>query len=574
MVKYEPVRIWGADFETTVEIQYMIEGRVRVYAWAVESADADHIKARGETIESFIDFFRNKKSIIYFHNLKFDGMYILDYLMGLDIPAYGLIIKDKPKEPHLECLIDGHGQFYKLIYYDDKTTMTFLDLYKKYKMPLETVAKIFGIPGKSELPLGYRPVGREVTDVEWERVEGDVRILVEAIKFQLANKLTGLTVASDAKQAYETLIGSEELGRRHPKLSYEDDQLLRPAYRGGWVYLNPQYQGDLINDVYVFDVNSEYPSIMSGVRGELLPRGMPRVVDEDYKLRKNEIEIWDITANLYVNKNKLPFIHYKNFMGRLNHEYVENEDTPMRLMLSTPDWELYKECYSSDIVSFNARYVFNGEAGQFKTYIDYWMGIKEKASRENNGGLRQLGKDMMNNLSGRPALNPDRTSKIPRYDTEERMIKFTTIDNKTDPWYVPTSIFITAWGRHLIVKKAMQFQDDFVYADTDSVHILNYDRHKSWFDQECHPTKLGMFGLENVWAKAKYLRSKAYMHENDSQREIKCGGLPMKAKEYVTFDNFYIGSKLDGKLAGKIVPGGYLLKETTFKIQGGERWLF
>lgn len=576
---------WGADFETTVEIQYLAEGRVYVWAWAVQCVQDPDTKARGETIESFFEFFKNKKADIYFHNLKFDGMFILDYLLRSGYPAMEFTFKDKPKEPHVETMIDGHGAVYRIDLYDGKTHLAFYDSMKKYRMPLESVASIFRIPGKTPLKLGYRFIGREVTDEEWERVENDVGILCEAMRFQKEQGLNRITVASDAKDAYVEMTGKEVIARRHPRLSYELDEALRPAYKGGYVYLNEPYRGKVIHDVWVFDENSKYPAIMKGVHGELLPRGMPRWVDQDYVLEENEVDIWDVTLDLHLKKNKLPWIHYNNHPGHLNVEYIIEEEDPMRMMFATPDWELLHECYECDVIGFNGRWVFWAEKGQFDSYVNYWMGVKERASLEGNGGRRQQAKDMMNNLSGRFALNPNRESKVPYFDKEADMVKFQTVKKIVAPWYVPTSIFITSYGRNRIVHDAMRFGDDFVYADTDSLHILNYEKHKHWFEKECHPTHLGYYGLEDKWEDAKYIRAKAYMHQHPippeatpeqirKLREVKCGGLPDKAKEHVNFDNFHVGSELEGKLAGRVVPGGYLLRDTTFKIQGGERWTF
>lgn len=569
---------WAADFETTVEIQYMIEGKVRVYCWAVECLEYPELKARGETVEEFFNFFRGKSATIYFHNLKFDGLYILDYLLRNGYPSYAYQFKDKPKEPHVESMIDGHGQVYKIELHDKPTRLYFLDSAKKYRMPLEDVAKIFGIPGKTELLLGYRPIGREVTDWEWERVENDVRILAEAMRFQTSQGLNKITVASDAKDAYVNLTGPALIGKRHPRLSYEDDARLRPAYRGGEVYLNPIYKEKILEDVWVFDETSKYPAIMKGVRGELLPRGMPRLVDEDYELQENEVDIWDIDCNLFLKEDKIPWVHYKNSPGHLNSEFITEEEEPINLMLSTPDMEMFHECYYSTQYRFNNRYVFWAEAGQFAEYIDHWIAIKNKASQERNGGMRQLAKDMMNNLSGRFALNPDREEKIPYFDFKENQIKFNSNKKITQPWYVPTSIFITAYGRKRIIQDAMALGSDFVYMDTDSLHLLNYDRHRDYLDPLIGEDKLGYYKLEDCWKRAKYIRSKAYLHEESwlhpKDIEVKCGGLPKDAKKKVNMQNFYIGSELDGKLAGRTVPGGYLLKETTYKIQSGGRWTF
>ena len=54
------------------------------------------------------------------------------------------------------------------------------------------------------------------------------------------------------------------------------DAYVRKAYRGGFTWVNPRFAGRMLGEGIVLDVNSLYPSIMAGVRGELLPFGDPR----------------------------------------------------------------------------------------------------------------------------------------------------------------------------------------------------------------------------------------------------------------------------------------------------------
>lgn len=580
MTKRTP--IYMADFETTVEIQYMIEGCVRVWAWAVEQVDGNQEVWKGETIEEFIRWLEGRKATIYFHNMKFDCMFLLDYWLRHGVPR--LEYDDTSKEEYLHTLIDGHGQMY-LVEYVNKSTntkITFKDLMKKYRMPLEKIAQIFGIEGKSELKLGYRPIGREVTQEEWERVLGDVRIGAVALRYQLTNMLTGLTVASDAMRAYKDFIGTKEFKARHPQLPYELDQMLRKAYRGGEVYVNPKYQGKDVFNVWVFDENSKYPAVMKGVHGERLPRGMPRLVENNYKLKENEVEIVLVKCTLKLKPNAIPWVHYKGILGHTAEEFVINEESPMYLGFTTPDLELMKKTYETPVWDIEKRFVFDSEIGQFADFINFQTNLKIQADKEGNGGARQQAKDMMNTPSGKFALNPNTIAKIPYFDPEENRIKFNPVEEIRECIYCPTSCFITAHARKRIIEDAMLFGDQYIYMDTDSLHLLEGSVNP--FEVlEIDPRALGKYKHEATWKRARYLRPKAYYHDmgEGSNRnpekgkvevEIKCGGMPEAVKDFVDYENFFIGKAFEGKLMGAVVPGGYLLKETKYKIKEKEGW--
>ena len=66
-----------ADFETITNPE-----DCRVWAWAACNIDNIEEKHYGNDIESFLEWCSNKSDTsIYFHNLKFDGQFIISYLI-------------------------------------------------------------------------------------------------------------------------------------------------------------------------------------------------------------------------------------------------------------------------------------------------------------------------------------------------------------------------------------------------------------------------------------------------------------------------------------------------------------
>lgn len=68
-----------ADFETAT----WLEDETYVWAWALcEIGKEDNLKI-GNTINSFIyECLKNQNSIFYFHNLKFDGEFIIYWALS------------------------------------------------------------------------------------------------------------------------------------------------------------------------------------------------------------------------------------------------------------------------------------------------------------------------------------------------------------------------------------------------------------------------------------------------------------------------------------------------------------
>ena len=69
---------WCADFETTSLKNLEKDGCVRVWLWSLVGVEENE-HFYGLTIEDFFKTIKkNKCSRIFFHNLKFDGRFIVD----------------------------------------------------------------------------------------------------------------------------------------------------------------------------------------------------------------------------------------------------------------------------------------------------------------------------------------------------------------------------------------------------------------------------------------------------------------------------------------------------------------
>lgn len=99
------MNIYAADFETTTE-----ENDCRVWAWGLTNIYETNKIRYGNSIESFIDYISELDGRIYFHNLKFDGRFLLDWLL-----RNGYDWRQKPNdEKTFGTLISEMGVFYSI----------------------------------------------------------------------------------------------------------------------------------------------------------------------------------------------------------------------------------------------------------------------------------------------------------------------------------------------------------------------------------------------------------------------------------------------------------------------------
>ena len=250
-----------ADFETCT----WLEDETYVWAWAICDIDNPDNVQIGTDINSFFELckqYTNPK--IYFHNLKFDGSFLLYYLLE---NGYTLAEeKDQIKENTFQCIISDLGAFYQIIVYlkaykGKIRKITFIDSLKIINMSVKDIAKTFNLP-ISKLEIDYnqfRPRDYQLTDEEKSYITNDVKIVAMALKELFNEKLTKSTAAANALGYYKQITGRQKFEHYYPILTAQEDALIRPAYKGGFTYLNKIHKDKTLENVYILDVNSLYP---------------------------------------------------------------------------------------------------------------------------------------------------------------------------------------------------------------------------------------------------------------------------------------------------------------------------
>jgi hypothetical protein len=203
----------------------------------------------------------------------------------------------------------------------------------------------------------------------------------------------------------------------------------------------------------------------------------------------------------------------------------------------------------------------------FTDYIDKWYGVKQQATEDGNKPLRTIAKLMLNSLYGKFGMNPKTRSKIPVYDRHSDSVRYVYGEwEERKPVYIPMATFITAWARYTTITAAQSVYDRFLYADTDSLHLIGTEIPK---EIDVDPVRLGAWKHEATFTRAKYLRAKSYIEEIDGKLEVTCAGLPDDCHDQVTFENFSENAIYTGKLRPVHTAGGIVLEETNFSIRKG-----
>ena len=229
---------FSCDFETAV----WLPEESFVWAWASCEIGKEENITIENNIESFFSFMeKNSGSIFYFHNLRFDGEFILAELLNRGFT----FVKDRKeaKDRTFTTLISNFGVFYQITIYFKKQgkhvkKVTIIDSLKIIPFSVSQIAKSFGLQ-ESKLEIDYKtPRSRNhtLTPEEKDYIKNDVVIVSKALNIIFSEGLTKMTQGSNALSDFKEIVSKNKFEHYFPELTEDIDGEIRKAYRR-WLYL-------------------------------------------------------------------------------------------------------------------------------------------------------------------------------------------------------------------------------------------------------------------------------------------------------------------------------------------------
>lgn len=617
------VKSFMGDTETTTE-KYS-KDHTKIWAWAFcEIGNEDNLEY-GSNVDSLMDCMLKHEGNWYFHNLKWDGSFIVSWLLA---NGYTFNSSNYSRPHTFKAIISETNQWYQIDICLGRrgkhvSHVKLLDSWKKLPFPVRAISSAFGIDEhKTSINYDLNP-----DDTSWlddpkikEYISNDVTIVSKALNIQFGEGMKRMTIGSDALADFKDSIGKRNYDHLFPSLPPEIHNEIKKSYKGGFVWTNPRFAGKDIGKGRVYDTNSMYPSRM---RKCLLPYGTPVPFEGKYEEDKiRPLYIQTLTCMFDLKEGYIPTVQEKTISKNGTPEFMtSSKGEELLLTLTTPDLELFFKHYNVYNIEYINGFKFAGKHGIFDEWIDKYMKVKMTAT----GAIRQLAKLRLNNLYGKFGSSIDVTRKEPVL-TPEGTLRFRTMQKEyTDDKYIPMASFITAWARHYIITTAQRCFDRILYCDTDSIHIKG-DSIPTAIAEDIDPAKLGYWKHESTFLRGRFLRPKTYIEDIDgsenfyglgtkvsypvmtkqdktvvkhifkdvegkkkldkyvltdkndkeyivdpnevSHIHIRCAGMQDSTREKVTWDNFMIGFRDEsGRKMPRQVKGGIVLHDSTFEIK-------
>lgn len=635
--------VFAADFETTTYdgIEF-----TEVWASGLCELNTEDVKIFHSLPETW-EYIRTIKGnvLLYYHNLKFDGSFWLPFL--LDVCGYkqaylkrsgsltmGTWLKDVNMiNRSFKYSISDRGQWYYILIREGNRFIEIRDSLKLLPFSLKNIGKSFKTKHqKLDMEYtGFRYAGCEITPDEQKYLENDVFVLKEALEIMYQQGHYKLTIGSCCMTEYRKITGKKHFGAWFPDMVsfpldantygyFNADEYIRRSYRGGWCYVMEGKERTVYKEGCTADVNSLYPSVMSSESGSIYPVGLPTFWTGNYipdeAKAENKYYFVRIRTRFYLKDGYLPFIQIKgNWLYRgteclktsdvripgtnkYSRYYRDQagtlQDSAVTITFTMVDLKLFLEHYNVEDFEILDGCYFDARRGIFDEYIDKYKKIKLTAK----GAIRQLAKLFLNNLYGKMASNTDSSFKYAWLDDDGIVQYFPVDEANKKAGYIPVGSAVTSYARNFTIRAAQKNYDNFIYADTDSIHC--HCKVSELKGIKVHPVDFCCWKVESYWDFGWYVRQKTYIehitHEDGKPvtpyYNVKCAGMPDKCKDLFIksveggynledyegeekefldhrrkITDFDIGLKVPGKLMPKRIKGGTILINTFYEMR-------
>lgn len=567
------------DIETSSFRDEDGEPRACMYVWQMCFGDSDFIVV-GRTWEEWLDFiklirktFHLKKDrilVIYVHNLAYEFQWIRTFFKWQKVFS---LDKRVPLYARTNFGIEFRCS-YRLSGYSLSTLAKNLTRHEMRK--LDTLD--YKLIRHSKTPITELEMDYNIEDVRIvcayisERLEIDGNITkIPLTKTGYVRNACKIACYGENHKATKYYRYREEMQRL--TMDVEEYLLMRCAFMGGFTHANSWYVGQTITDgVTSQDFTSSYPYVMFA---EKYPWSKGKLCYPDIEeVMKNlntyawilDLELYDIESKI-IQEDFLPFsrcVKCQNYVlnnGRINRAgYVH-------VVLTSVDLEILLKTYRFNggikivrAYKYFLKYLPTDFVDEMLSYYENKTTLKGVAGKEEE---YLYFKEQLNSTYGMAVTSPIRPTinytdsdewESEEIDVTHGVEKYNKNPNRFIPYIV--GVFVTAYARRNLWSGILAVGDDYVYADTDSIKMLNYESHKDYFEEynkevmnklqracDYHGfdisrvtpktvkgvTKiLGVWDFDGFYTRFKTLGAKRYMTEEDGDISLTVSGLNKK----------------------------------------------
>ena len=506
----------GFDIETTSAI---VDNRKTafMYVWMLGIGHNTEI-IKGNTWDSFkstcgeltekFQLGEDRLLPIYVHNLGYEFQFMRKHFEWENVFAVG---DRKPIRAVTKCGLEFRCS-YILSGYSLASTARNLTTHKTSPSG-EDLAKMNGDLDYSLIRHHNTPL----TEAEVGYCDNDIHIVTAYIQEQIdyygdVTKIPMTNTGRVRQYVRKACFGGgrKSVGQRNKylkvmkSLQLETDayEQMKSGFMGGFTHANANYVGKTLENVTSIDFTSSYPSVMVS---ELFPMS---------KFRKSSVTTVDRLEVICEKFCVLFDAKFVNIRSTINQEQYLSESKcyelkdsvtnngrvvsaeELAITLTEVDFDIIKQTYEWDEMYLgDVRVADKGYLPKpiISSILSLYQGKTELKDVEGYETEYMNSKGMLNSIYGMSVTDIAKDMSI--YDEDDWFTEAVDLAEKIEGYndslnrflYYPWGLWITAYARRNLWSGILAIGDDYVYSDTDSLKLLNYDDHKGyieWFDEQ------------------------------------------------------------------------------------------
>lgn len=453
-----------------------------------------------ERLQHYFGLNENRRLVIYVHNLGYEFQFMCNYFKWENVFA---INERKPIKALCSYGIEFRDS-YILSGYSLANTAKNL-----------TTHKVRKLEGDLDYSL-IRHHSTQLTDKELGYCSNDIEIILAYINEQIAqyDDITKIPLTNTGrvrKYVKDACYYTSSNHRKSNRGKYQryrqimsDLTLDKPTYiqlkrafMGGFTHSNPNHTNKTLNDVASIDLTSSYPTVMLADKFPM-SRAKELNITSVEELKK-AMSLYCLVFDLKIEglRNTLKYESYiseskcfKMIKPVVNNGRVYDAEL-IETTITDVDFNIIEKVYEWDKISI-ANVKGFVKAYLPKSIIESILNLyQDKTTLKGVDGKEVeylLSKGMLNSVYGMCVTDVvkdehvfNETWGVERVDVDEKIDEYNKSKNRF--LFYPWGIWVTAYARRNLWTAILNIGDDYIYSDTDSIKMLNFDSHKEYVER-------------------------------------------------------------------------------------------
>lgn len=558
--------------------------------WVTYGRTWAEYKSFMRVLSTVLDLSENKRLVCYIHNFAYEFQFMRKRFMWSKLffleerkPVYG---------------ITGGVEYRCSLKLSSKSLKKVGQDLQKYKYEKKMGDLDYSLVRTSKTPL---------TEVELGYCEADIRVLLAYIQEKIETdgniSLIPLTntgyVRNFCRKACFSRYGRYRGLMSELTLDAEEYSQLKRGFSGGFTHASAKYNDKILENVGSFDFTSSYPSVMLAEKFPMSKSVLIQHIETEQELDnylRKYCCLMDVEFKNVVPKNDFDHPISSSRLLKVESPVVDNgrivSAKSLIITCTEQDYFVFTEFYDWDEINIKKFRVYKKgylPTAFVKSILELY---KRKTTLKDVDGEEvnyMISKNMLNSAYGMAVTdivrdeigyeNDQFSSTKP--DINEAITKYN--EGKRRFLFYPWGVWVTAYSRANLFSGILACGKDYIYSDTDSIKILNPDKHWDYINAyneeinrkllkaaEFHgidpsefsplnkngkPKPIGVWDYEGSYDKFKTIGAKRYLvQRGDSYKLTVAGVNKEKARDYIVKS---CSNPFDGLHDGLCVPAEY-----------------